>query len=108
MTRTVLMDVRLGQVKPTDRIQIREIKIRPGHAGGLHVHNGPVVGSIVTGSAIYQVEGQPETLLRAGDVFYEPGGGRSARFDAGDEGVTFLAYFPLSPGQDAEVTFPAR
>ena len=70
------------------------------------VHNGPVVGSIVAGSAVYQIEGQPETVLAAGDVFFEPEGERIARFDAREDGVTFLAYFLLSPGQEAQLTFP--
>lgn len=104
ITRTVLFDARLGQIKDTDRAEIREIRILPGHAAGLHVHNGPVVGSILTGSVIYQIDGQPAAVLRAGDVFFEPEGERIARFDAGDDGVTFLAYFLLSPGQEAQLT----
>jgi quercetin dioxygenase-like cupin family protein len=106
ITRMVLTDVPLRQVKDTGHIEIREIRIRPGQAAGLHVHNGPVVGNILEGSVIYQIEGQPETILRAGDVFFEPEGERIARFDATDDGVTFLAYFLLSPGQDAQLTFP--
>ena len=108
VSRTVLMDARLRQVKETGHIEIREIRILPGHAAGLHVHNGPVVGSILQGSVTYQVEGQPEAVLRAGDVFFEPEGERIARFDASDDGVTFLAYFLLSPGQDPELTFPGQ
>jgi len=34
-------------------------------------------------------------------VFYEPAVDRISRFDTEDEGVTFLAYFPLTAGQDA-------
>jgi len=108
ITRMVLLDARLRQVKDTDRIEIREIRILPGHAGGLHVHNGPVVGNILEGSAVYQVEGQPASVLQAGDVFFEPEGERIARFDAGDDGVTFLAYFLLSPGQDPQIALPGR
>jgi quercetin dioxygenase-like cupin family protein len=106
ITRTVLTDVRLRPVKEASHVEIREIRILPGYAAGLHVHNGPVVGSILEGSAVYQIEGQPETILRAGDVFFEPEGERIARFDATDDGVTFLAYFLLSSGQDPELTFP--
>ena len=106
LTRTVLMDARLRQVQETGHIEIREIRILPGYAAGLHMHNGPVVGNILEGSAVYQIEGQPEAVLRAGDVFFEPEGERIARFDAGDNGVTFLAYYLLSPGQDPELTFP--
>jgi quercetin dioxygenase-like cupin family protein len=108
ITRTVLFDARLRQVKDTGRVEIREIRILPGYAGGLHVHNGPVVGSILEGSVVYQVEGQPASVLQAGDVFFEPEGERIARFDAGDGGVTFLAYFLLSPGQDPQIAFPGQ
>ncbi len=108
VTRAVLLDARLPQVKETDRVEIREIRILPGHAAGLHVHNGPVVGGILAGSAVYQIEGQPATVLRAGDVFFEPEGERIARFDAQDDGVTFLAYFLLSPGQEPQLAWPGQ
>jgi quercetin dioxygenase-like cupin family protein len=104
ITRTVVSDVRLPAVKATDRVQIREIRIAPSQPAGLHVHNGPVFGSIVAGSVVYQVDGQPAAVLRPGDVFYEPEGERIARFDAQADGVTFLAYFLLSPGQEPELT----
>ncbi len=104
VTRTIVSDFRLPAAKATDRIQVREIKILPSQPAGLHVHNGPVFGSIVTGSVVYQIDGEPATVLRPGDVFYEPEGARIARFDAQDDGVTFLAYFLLSPGQEPELT----
>jgi quercetin dioxygenase-like cupin family protein len=104
ITRTVVSDVRLPAVKATDRVQIREIRIAPSRPAGLHVHNGPVFGSIVAGSVVYQIDGQPAAVLRPGDVFYEPEGERIARFDAQEDGVTFLAYFLLSPGQEPELT----
>ena len=104
ITRTVVSDIRLPAVKATDRVQVRQIRILPSQPAGLHVHNGPVFGSIVAGSVVYQIEGQPASVLRPGDVFYEPEGERIARFDAQDDGVTFLAYFLLSPGQEPELT----
>jgi quercetin dioxygenase-like cupin family protein len=107
VTRDVLLDARLVQAKDTHHVQVRRIRIIPGHAVGLHVHNGPVFGSIVDGSAVFQVEGEPETVLRPGDVFYEPEGARITRFDAQDAGVTFLAYFLLGPGQEPELSFSA-
>ena len=107
ITRDVLLDVSLADAKDTHRVQVRRIRIKPGQAAGLHVHNCPVVGSIVDGSAVFQVEGEPETVLRPGDVFYEPQGARITRFDAQDAEVTFLAYFLLGPGQEPELSFPA-
>ena len=104
VTRTIVSDVRLPAVKATDRVQVREIRILPSQPAGLHVHNGPVFGSIVAGSVVSQVDAQPASVLRPGDVFYEPEGERIARFDAEEDGVTFLAYFLLSPGQEPELT----
>jgi quercetin dioxygenase-like cupin family protein len=98
-------DVRLPEVKATDRVQVREISMAPSQPAGPHGHNGPVFGSIMAGSVVYQVDGEPAAVLRPGDVFYEPEDARIARFDAQEDGVTFLAYFLLSPGQEPEL-FP--
>ena len=106
VTREVVLDVRLPQVLPIERVEVRRIRMAAGHPAGLHVHNGPVVGNIVTGSVTYQVDGEPARELSAGDVFYEPEGARISKFDAGPDGVEFLAYFPLSLGQQPEMTFP--
>ena len=49
---------------------------------------------------------QDRATLRVGDVFYEPEGARIARFDATDEGVTFLGYFLLGPDEEPQIEFP--
>src|SRR3954453_14370021 len=116
ISRVVVMDQELPQALPGQRVEDRRITVsrnprrgaprripvRPNTAVGAHVHNGPVFGSIESGSAIYQqaVDAE-EVLLGPGDVFYEPAAERISRFDAQDEGVPFLAYFPLTAGQDA-------
>jgi quercetin dioxygenase-like cupin family protein len=106
MVREIVLDVRLPKTIPLDRIEVRRIQMLPGHPGGLHVHNGPVVGSIVEGSVIYQVEGEPQSVLGPGETFYEPEGVRIARFDAGQDGATFLAYFPLRADQEPAIEVP--
>jgi quercetin dioxygenase-like cupin family protein len=95
VVRETLLDAQLVRPQTTAHVEIRRIRIVPGFAAGLHSHNGPVLGSILEGSAIYQVEGEDEQVLHVGDVFVEQQGARIARFDAGDEGVTFLGYFLL-------------
>jgi len=67
------------------------------------VHNGPVLGSILERSVLFQVEGRDEAVLRPGDVFFEPAGVPIAHFDALGDDLTFLAYFLLSPGQQPEI-----
>ncbi|MGW4525393.1 cupin domain-containing protein [Amycolatopsis sp. NPDC004378] len=99
VTRTLVMAQQLPAPRLVDHVEIRRITIAPDQGSGLHVHNGPVFGSIETGSAVFQIEGEPEAVLTPGDVFYEPEAARIARFDAQEEGVTFLAHFPAGPGE---------
>jgi quercetin dioxygenase-like cupin family protein len=102
LSRIVVLDQNLPEPLPVQRVEVRRITITPNSAVGAHVHNGPVFGNIEAGSAIYQqAAGAEEQVLRPGDVFYEPASERISRFDSLDEGVTFLAYFPLTAGQDA-------
>jgi quercetin dioxygenase-like cupin family protein len=105
ITRTVVLDQRLDTPVRTHRVEVRRIVIPPDRAAGLHRHNGPVFGSIETGSAVYQIEGERAVVLGPGDVFHEPQGARIARFDAERDGVTFLGYFLLGDGEDAAIEY---
>ncbi|WIX98963.1 cupin domain-containing protein [Amycolatopsis mongoliensis] len=99
VTRTLVLEQYLPAPRLVELVEIRRITIAPGHGPGLHVHNGPVFGSIEAGSAVYRIEGEPAAVLRPGDVFYEPEATRIARFDAQEDGVTFIAHFPVGPGE---------
>ena len=68
---------------------------------GAHTHNGPVFGTIMHGRVLFQVDGEPQSTLQAGDVFYEPAEARILHFDALEEDVEFIGVFPLKPEQDA-------
>lgn len=104
VTRAVVLDMQLEPSLDAGRMQVRRITMAPGAAAGAHLHNGPVFGNIVEGSVVYQIEGEPETVLRVGDVFYEPADTVIARFDATEEGVVFYGYFPMPPGQEPTLT----
>lgn len=106
ITRTVVADIELP-AKTVERIETRRIRIPAGVAAGLHIHNCPVVGTVVEGSVAYQVEGEPAATLAPGDVFYEAEAARIARFDALDDDVVFIAHFLLSSGQQPELEVPA-
>jgi quercetin dioxygenase-like cupin family protein len=99
VTRTLLLDQQLPTPRLVGHVEVRRITIAPHHSPGLHVHNGPVFGSIESGSAVYQIEGEAESVLMPGDIFYEPESTRIAQFTAQDDGVTFLGYFPAGPGE---------
>jgi quercetin dioxygenase-like cupin family protein len=102
MTREIVLDVGLAGL-PVDRVEVRRIVMAADLAPGAHLHNGPVLGSIVAGSVLFRVEGGAETVLHAGDVFYEPADVRIEHFDALADGATFLTYFPLTAGQEPGV-----
>ena len=104
VSRAIVLDVPLDPSLDTGRMQVRRITMAPGVVAGAHVHNGPVFGNIVEGSVVYQIEGQPETLLRVGDTFYEPADTVISRFDATEEGVVFYGYFPVSADQEPTLT----
>ncbi|WP_433292823.1 cupin domain-containing protein [Actinoplanes sp. CA-030573] len=108
VSREIVLDVTLPAGLATRRVEVREIRMDPGTVAGLHVHNGPVFGSVVAGSVVYQIEGEPARTLTAGEVFHEPANTRIARFDATGEGVTFLAYYLLAEGEQAEIDFPGE
>jgi quercetin dioxygenase-like cupin family protein len=39
-----------------------------------HRHPGPVFGYMLEGEMIFELEGEPERVIRAGESFWEPGG----------------------------------
>jgi quercetin dioxygenase-like cupin family protein len=51
-----------------------ELYIEPGKKGTPHKHPGFVLGYVIEGEFRFQITGEPERILRAGDIFYEPPG----------------------------------
>ncbi|WP_161580500.1 cupin domain-containing protein [Subtercola vilae] len=103
VTRVTLLEESLSE-QILASVQVKRITLQPNVAGGPHHHNGPVFGAIEVGSVVFQVDGGLETVLHAGDVFYEPAAVLIDRFDATSEGVTFLGYFLSGPDQKPELT----
>ncbi|MBW4718589.1 cupin domain-containing protein [Saccharothrix obliqua] len=51
------------------------VTLPPGSPGAPpHRHSGPAYGFVVRGEIVFELEGEPERVLRAGDAFWEPGG----------------------------------
>jgi quercetin dioxygenase-like cupin family protein len=94
--------------KTVTSVEVREIDFEPGQETGRHRHPCPVVGYIVQGAAIVQVEGQAEQRLEAGSAFYEPAGA-VMRFDnASSSGpLKFIAYYLLNGAQELIEMLPA-
>jgi quercetin dioxygenase-like cupin family protein len=51
------------------------VKVPPGGPGlPPHRHPGPAFGYVLEGEIVFEVEGEPERVVRAGESFWEPGG----------------------------------
>ena len=104
VTRTILDSYELNAEVPVGVVEVRRITIPPKVASGAHWHNGPVFGTIESGSVQFQVGVEEARILRSGDIFFEPADRTITRFDATEEGVTFLAWFPLAHGSSPSLT----
>ena len=63
------------------QVEVGDFHFKPGQVAPIHTHAAPAVGYVAKGEIIYQVEGEKQQILSAGDVFYEPAGPRILRFD---------------------------
>src|SRR5580700_5599627 len=51
------------------------VELPPGDLGTPpHRHSGPVFGYMLEGEMTFELEGEPERVIRAGEAFWEPGG----------------------------------
>jgi len=51
------------------------LEFPPGDPGTPpHRHSGPVFGYMLEGEMLFELEGEPERVIRAGEAFWEPGG----------------------------------
>lgn len=80
------------------------IELPPGDAGTPpHRHSGPVFGYMVEGEMIYELEGEPERVVKAGEAFWEPGGDvihYQAANNLSDAWSRFVVVMICAPGQE--------
>ena len=51
------------------------ITLPPGSPGAPpHRHPGPAYGYVLTGEIVFELEGEPARVVKAGEAFWEPGG----------------------------------
>src|SRR5215813_14672050 len=99
--RKQLLVATLGNRNVTSA-DVREIRLEPGQQGGRHVHPCAVLGYIVSGTAVYQIEGEGVQTLPAGSAFYEPADVVIANFGNASEteAMTFVAFYLLDGEQE--------
>lgn len=70
----------LGTAQPPSLPQDAEVttvllEFPPGDPGTPpHRHSGPCFGYMLEGEMLFELEGEPERVIRAGETFWEPGG----------------------------------
>lgn len=75
----------------------------PGHPGmPPHRHSGPAFGYVLEGAIRFELEGEPEHVIKAGETLWEPGGDKihyqngNALSDAPSK---FVVVMMCAPGQ---------
>jgi quercetin dioxygenase-like cupin family protein len=80
------------------------IDLSPGDPGSPpHRHSGPVFGYMLEGEMIFELEGEPERVIRAGEAFWEPGGDvihYQAANHLADRWSRFVVVMLCAPGQE--------
>ncbi len=72
---TMLLRQNLDRLPSPAEIMTVTVELPPGHPGTPpHRHSGPVFGFMLEGTMVFELEGEPERLIQAGEAFWEPGG----------------------------------
>ena len=84
------------------KVDIKKIVIPKAMAAGKHLHPCPVVGYILSGEVLFQVEGEEKKILNPGDAFYEPKNKTILHFDnaSADEPLVFIAFYLKESGEE--------
>lgn len=81
-----------------ESIQVR-IDFEPGATFGHHTHPGEEIIYVISGILEYEVEGQPNVILKVGDVLFIPAGTSHAAKNNGKEIGSELATYIVEKGK---------
>ena len=65
VTRTDLLTVHLHDKQSLSKVEIKKIVIPQKGKADYHLHSCPVVGYVVSGTLLFQIEGQSSYLIKA-------------------------------------------
>ncbi|ATL84852.1 cupin domain-containing protein [Streptomyces malaysiensis subsp. malaysiensis] len=72
---TVLQSVKPPFVPEEAEAMTIRVDYPPGERGlPPHRHSGPAFGFMLEGEMLFELEGEPERVIKAGETFWEPGG----------------------------------
>jgi quercetin dioxygenase-like cupin family protein len=72
---TVVQEVAPPSIAPGAHAMTIVVEFPPGDPGSPpHRHPGPAFGLVLEGEMVFELEGEPARVVRAGEAFWEPGG----------------------------------
>lgn len=74
------------------------VSLPPGGQVAFHTHPGEEAGYLIKGTLTWKVRGQADSLLKAGDAFFNPRGSAHSVV-AGDEGATAFSTWVVDKGK---------
>ena len=75
MSLTVLQEAKPPFIPEGAHAMTIVIEYPPGDPGTPpHRHSGPAFGYVLEGEMVFELEGEPPRVVRAGEAFWEPGG----------------------------------
>jgi quercetin dioxygenase-like cupin family protein len=101
--------VLLGTANPPSwpagsHVMTATIELPPGDPGSPpHRHSGPVFGYMLEGEMLFELEGEPPRVIKAGEAFWEPGGDvihYQAANNLADRAGKFVVVMVCAPGQE--------
>ena len=72
--RTMLLDESPPFVPESPELMTVLLEVPPGEGIPPHRHSGPLSAYVLEGEMIFELEGEPERVVRAGEAVFEPGG----------------------------------
>jgi quercetin dioxygenase-like cupin family protein len=100
---TILQEVRPPSIPEEFHVMTVLIEFPPGDPGTPpHRHSGPCFGYMLEGEMRFELEGESERVIRAGETFWEPGGDVIHYQDGNnrtDSRSRFLVTMMFVPGQ---------
>lgn len=110
VTRTDLLTTQLESKQGLSKVEIKKIVIPPNGKATYHLHPCPVVGHVVSGTVLFQIEGEEQQFIHAGEAFYEPKNQPIQHFDnaSSSEPLIFIAYYLLENNEELITMLPEK
>src|ERR1700754_4508416 len=91
---TVLQEAKPPFIPDGAEVMTVVVEFPPGDPGTPpHRHPGPAFGYVIEGEMRFELEGEPERVIRAGEAFWEPGGDLVHYQDGNNSADAWVRFF---------------